>query len=368
MAEVDWRTQGVRIVKAGELDFNTAQTPGMTRAAAINHAKAGAQKLWAGTVSVAPNAKTGAHHHGHLESIIYVVRGRARMRWGERLEFMAEADPGDFIFVPPYVPHQEINALPGDPLECVVVQERPGGGGGEPRHHAGGGGRGGALGGSEPSGGVGVTRLEIVSDVVCPWCYLGAANLMRAVTAREGHPFAMRWRPYQLDPTIPAEGMDRADYMRAKFGDPARIEGAHRRLEEMGREAGIAYDFNRIRRSPNTLDAHRVIRWAEPEGLQTRTAMALFRRYFELGEDVSDPGVLRAAAEEAGMDGAAVAALLAGEADRAEVRAEAEAAREMGVTGVPTFIIAGQYVLTGAQPVEVWEDVIGQLEAATPGV
>ena len=136
----------------------------------------------------------------------------------------------------------------------------------------------------------------------------------------------------------------------------------------MGREVGISYDFNRIRRSPNTLDAHRVIRWAEPEGLQTRTAMALFRRYFELGEDVSDPGVLRAAAEEAGMDGAAVAALLAGEADRAEVRAEAEAAREMGVTGVPTFIIAGQYVLTGAQPVEVWEDVIGQLEAATPGV
>ena len=135
----------------------------------------------------------------------------------------------------------------------------------------------------------------------------------------------------------------------------------------MGREAGITYDFNRIRRSPNTLDAHRVIRWAEPEGLQTRTAMALFRRYFELGEDISDPGVLRAAAEEAGMDGAAVAALLAGEADRAEVRAEAEAAREMGVTGVPTFIIAGQYVLTGAQPVEVWEDVIGQLEAATRG-
>jgi len=118
----DWRTRGVRIVKGSELDFNTPQTPGMTRAAAIDRAKAGANKLWAGTVSVAPNAKTGAHHHGHLESIIYVVRGRARMRWGERLEFMAEADPGDFIFVPPYVPHQEINALAGEPLECVVVR------------------------------------------------------------------------------------------------------------------------------------------------------------------------------------------------------------------------------------------------------
>ncbi len=120
--ETDWRTQGVRIVKAGALDLNTPQSPGMTRAAAIDHARAGANKLWAGTVSISPNAKTGAHHHGHLESIIYVVRGRARMRWGERLEFAAEADAGDFIFVPPYVPHQEINALPGDRLECVVVR------------------------------------------------------------------------------------------------------------------------------------------------------------------------------------------------------------------------------------------------------
>jgi uncharacterized RmlC-like cupin family protein len=119
---IDWRTHGVRIVKSSELDFNTPQTPGMTRAAAINHARAGASKLWAGTVSVEPNAKTGAHHHGHLESIIYVVSGRARMRWGEQLEFMAEAEPGDFIYVPPYVPHQEINALAGQPLQCVVVR------------------------------------------------------------------------------------------------------------------------------------------------------------------------------------------------------------------------------------------------------
>jgi uncharacterized RmlC-like cupin family protein len=118
----DWRNDGVRIVKAGELDFNTPQTPGMTRAAAINFAKAGAKKLWAGTVAVQPNAKTGAHHHGHLESIIYVVKGRARMRWGERLEFVAEADAGDFIYVPPYVPHQEINARPDEPLECVLVR------------------------------------------------------------------------------------------------------------------------------------------------------------------------------------------------------------------------------------------------------
>src|SRR5437763_11898408 len=116
-----WRDHGVRVVKAGQLDTNTPQTPGMTRAAAINHARAGAEKLWAGTVIIHPNAKTGAHHHGELESVIYVVKGRARMRWGEHLEFVAEADPGDFIFVPPYVPHQEINAK-DEPLECVVVR------------------------------------------------------------------------------------------------------------------------------------------------------------------------------------------------------------------------------------------------------
>jgi uncharacterized RmlC-like cupin family protein len=120
--ETDWRAHGVRIVRHDQMDFNTAQTPGMTRAAAINRALAGAQRLWAGTVSILPDARTGAHHHGELESIIYVVSGRARMRWGERLEFTAEAGPGDFIFVPPFVPHQEINALTDTPLQCVVVR------------------------------------------------------------------------------------------------------------------------------------------------------------------------------------------------------------------------------------------------------
>ena len=118
----DWRNKGVRIVRAGELDTNTPQTPGMNRAAAINYARAGASKLWAGTVTIHPDAKTGAHHHGELESVIYVVNGRARMRWGDHLEFTAEAGPGDFIYVPPFVPHQEINASVDDPLQCVVVR------------------------------------------------------------------------------------------------------------------------------------------------------------------------------------------------------------------------------------------------------
>jgi len=117
-----WRETGVRVIPGDQLDDNTPQTPGMNRAAAINFARVGAQKIWAGTVRIDADAKTGAHHHGALESVIYVLKGRARMRWGEALEFVAEAGPGDFIYVPPYVPHQEINASTDEPLECVLVR------------------------------------------------------------------------------------------------------------------------------------------------------------------------------------------------------------------------------------------------------
>src|SRR4051812_46934511 len=118
----DWKNDGVRVIPGNSLDANTAQTPGMDRKAAINFARVGAEKIWAGTVTIHANAKTGAHHHGDLESVIYVVRGRARMRWGDALEFTAEAGPGDFIYVPPWVPHQEINASRDEPLDCVLVR------------------------------------------------------------------------------------------------------------------------------------------------------------------------------------------------------------------------------------------------------
>ena len=122
LPEDAWKHTGVQVIPADKLDTNTAQTPGMDRAAAINFARVGARKLWAGTVHIHPDAKTGAHHHGPLESVIYVIKGRARMRWGERLEFVAEAGPGDFIYVPPFVPHQEINASTDETLECVLVR------------------------------------------------------------------------------------------------------------------------------------------------------------------------------------------------------------------------------------------------------
>ncbi|KAA0686367.1 cupin domain-containing protein [Neorhizobium sp. P12A] len=121
-APIDWRDNGVKVIPGNSLDPNTAQTPGMNRATAISNARAGAEKIWAGTVTIHANAKTGAHHHGDLESIIYVVKGKARMRWGESLEYVAEAGPGDFIYVPPYVPHQEINASRDETLECVLVR------------------------------------------------------------------------------------------------------------------------------------------------------------------------------------------------------------------------------------------------------
>jgi uncharacterized RmlC-like cupin family protein len=121
-SERNWRDHGIKIISSAQLDVNTAQTPGMTRAAAITHARTGATKLWAGTVTIHPDAKTGPHHHGELESVIYVVSGNARMRWGESLEYVAEARTGDFIFVPPFVPHQEINASTAEPLFCVLVR------------------------------------------------------------------------------------------------------------------------------------------------------------------------------------------------------------------------------------------------------
>ncbi len=134
-----WKHDGVRVIPGDRLDDNTAQTPGMYRQAAINAARVGAQRIWAGTVAIQPDAKTGVHHHGALESVIYVVSGRARMRWGDKLEYVAEAGPGDFIFVPPYVPHQEINASTDEPLHCVLVRSvrQRGGGGQHPRRGAG---------------------------------------------------------------------------------------------------------------------------------------------------------------------------------------------------------------------------------------
>ncbi|CAN5683709.1 DsbA family oxidoreductase [soil metagenome] len=207
-----------------------------------------------------------------------------------------------------------------------------------------------------------MTRLEIISDVVCPWCYIGKANLDRAL-AEAGNPFAIRWRPFQLNPDMPAEGMDHRAYYAAKFGEE-RAAAIRERWTEAGRASGLALRFDRIGRAVNSLDAHRVLRWAEAEGVQHDLAGALFRRYFEAGEDISDRAVLAEAAAEAGMDRAGTARLLEGDADREAVRADAAAAAAMGVSGVPTFLLGGRYAVSGAQPPAMWVRLISEIEVA----
>lgn len=208
-------------------------------------------------------------------------------------------------------------------------------------------------------------RLDIISDVVCPWCYIGKTLLDRALERRPDHPFAVEWHPYLLNPTIPREGLPYADYLQMKFGDPARIAPMLARVQEAAAAAGAEIDYTRILREPDTTDAHRLIHWAGLEGRQTPMVSALFRAHWREGRDIGDAATLAELAGDTGLDREMVRRLLASDADRAEIRARAEHSRARGVTGVPTFIIAERHVVSGAQPVEVWEDVIAQL-SATP--
>src|SRR5271155_5776103 len=196
-------------------------------------------------------------------------------------------------------------------------------------------------------------NIEVVSDVVCPWCYVGKRRL-EAALARTAEPaVAVRWRPFQLDPTIPSQGLDRRAYMRAKFRDDARLAEAHARLRLLGAEVGIAFDFEAISRSPNTLDAHRLIRWAAASGVQDEVVERLFSAYFEHGRDIGDRSVLAEIAGQCGMDVEAVGRRFAGDDDVEAVQAEIAEAQSLGVTGVPFFIFASRFAVSGAQSAEV---------------
>jgi predicted DsbA family dithiol-disulfide isomerase len=192
-------------------------------------------------------------------------------------------------------------------------------------------------------------KVDVVSDVVCPWCFIGKRRLEQAM-ADIAVPLEIRWRPFQLDPTIPPEGKDRRAYLEAKFGTADRIRQLQDRLSAAGEEEGIPFAFERIKVSPNTLDAHRLIHWAGESGKQERIVDALFRAYFLEGRDIGDHAVLADTAAAVGMDRAEVARRLVSDKDRASVRAEIAAAQQIGVTGVPTFILLGRYALVGAQP------------------
>ena len=200
--------------------------------------------------------------------------------------------------------------------------------------------------------------IDIVSDAVCPWCYVGKRKLEAALAMKAGVAVEVRWRPYQLDPTIPPGGLPRQDYMAKKFGSAERVAEIYARIEGVGRDAAIPFAFNKIVRSPNTLDAHRVIRWAASAGVQDAVVERLFKAFFEDGEDIGEPAALARLAGEAGLDAELVRELLSGEADKDAVRAEIAEAQRLGVTGVPFFIIGGRYAVSGAQSAEVLASAI----------
>ena len=212
-----------------------------------------------------------------------------------------------------------------------------------------------------------MVKLDILSDPICPWCYIGKTHLFRALEAHPDHPFTLEWHPFQLNPDMPQGGMDRRAYLEAKFGGREGAVRAYAPVVEAAEAAGLAIDFEGMQVTPNTLDAHRLIHWAGLEGRQTAVVQALFAAYFERGEDIGDHEVLCAVAEGAGLDREMVARLLASDADAGDIRARDAHTRERGVTGVPTFVIANQAVVRGAQPPETWgkivEDVVAQVKA-----
>ncbi|MER9331851.1 DsbA family protein [Mesorhizobium sp. M0152] len=208
--------------------------------------------------------------------------------------------------------------------------------------------------------------VDVVSDVVCPWCFIGQKRLDKAIAAAGDVDVRIRWRPFQLDPTIPPEGKNRREYMRAKFGSDERIREIHARIEPLGEAEGISFAFDAIKVAPNTLDAHRLIRWAgvAGEAVQNRLVRRLFQLNFEEGANIGDHAVLVEAAREAGMDAPVITTLLPTDADVEAVRTEIATASRMGISGVPCFLLEGKYAVMGAQDADTLADAIRQVAAA----
>jgi predicted DsbA family dithiol-disulfide isomerase len=204
-------------------------------------------------------------------------------------------------------------------------------------------------------------RLDIFSDPVCPWCLIGKENLDRALADHPEHPFSIQWHPFQLNPSMPSEGVDKRPYLERAFGGAERVDAVHARLTAMAQAAGLTMDPDLPKRIPNTLNAHRLIHWAGIEGHQTAVVTHLFAAYWHQGRDIGDLQVLADVAELGGMDRAATLRLLQSDADRDDLIARDQDARQKGVSAVPTFLIAQQYVVSGAQSPEAWAEVIAEL-------
>ncbi|MEO0703217.1 MAG: DsbA family oxidoreductase [Pseudomonadota bacterium] len=207
-------------------------------------------------------------------------------------------------------------------------------------------------------------KLDILSDPICPWCLIGKTHLDRALEAHPDHPFEIEWHPFQLNPDMPKGGMDRREYLETKFGGKDRAVAVYAQIAEAAEAAGVEIDFAGIKRTPNTLNAHRLIHWGGVEGRQTAIVSSLFRAYFREGRDIGDTGVLLDIAEKAGLNRGMTDRLLSSDADADDIRARDTHARERGVTGVPTFVVANQHVVPGAQPPELWAQVIDELSKA----
>lgn len=204
-------------------------------------------------------------------------------------------------------------------------------------------------------------KLDILSDPICPWCYIGKTHLDKALADVPDHPFVIEWHPFQLNPDMPREGMDRREYLERKFGGKEGAVKAYAPVVEHAEKAGLSINFEGMTRTPNTLDAHRLIHWAGIEGKQSLIVDALFEAYFVKARDIGDHDVLTELAEEAGLDAAAIRRLLEGDSDVETIQSRDAHSRKMGVTSVPTFIVANQHAVPGAQQPELWKQVIADI-------
>jgi predicted DsbA family dithiol-disulfide isomerase len=204
-------------------------------------------------------------------------------------------------------------------------------------------------------------KLDIMSDPICPWCYIGKAHLDRALESEPDHPFAIEWHPFQLNPDMPADGMDRRAYLEGKFGGKDGAVRAYAPVVEHAEKAGLKINFEAMQRTPNTLNAHRLIHWAGIEGRQTAAVSALFKAYFVEARDIGDAEVLADIADGIEMDASVVTRLLATDEDMDDIRKRDAHSREMGISSVPTFIVGGRHAVPGAQPPELWKKVLTEL-------
>jgi len=204
-------------------------------------------------------------------------------------------------------------------------------------------------------------KLDIMSDPICPWCFIGKAHLDRALADHPNHPFLIEWHPFQLNPDMPPEGMGRREYLEGKFGGKEGAVRAYAPVVENAKNAGLTINFEDMKRTPNTLNAHRLIHWAGIEGRQTAAVSALFKAYFTDARDIGDSEVLADIADSIEMDAAVVTRLLASDVDAQDIRDRDAHSREMGISSVPTFIVDNHYAVPGAQPPELWAKVIAEM-------